>query len=82
MRSSSGWVRSTRSSKWRAPVFANQCAALDEISEAPYESHEHIDNALRSFLALTTLYKRTRAPLTYPAPSALTARREVPAVGA
>ncbi|KAF2481982.1 hypothetical protein BDY17DRAFT_174984 [Neohortaea acidophila] len=33
--------------------------ALDEISEAPYESHEHIDNALRSFLALTTLYKQT-----------------------
>lgn len=62
-------------------IFANQSTALDEISEAPYESHEHIDNALRSFLALTTLYKRTRTPLSYHAPPALTARREVPTVG-
>ena len=31
---------------------------LDKIVAAPFETHEHIDDALRSFLAFTTANKR------------------------
>ncbi len=42
--------------------------AIEGISQAPHETHQHIDDALRSFLALTTLYKRM---IVYPSDSEL-----------
>lgn len=36
----------------------NRILELDKVFEAPCETHEHIDDALRSFLSLTTQFKR------------------------
>lgn len=35
-----------------------QCSGLDDIVAAPCETSEHIDDALRTFLAFTTTFKR------------------------
>ena len=41
-------------------MASNGVTALDDTFKAPHETHEHIDDTLRAFLALTSQYKRMR----------------------
>lgn len=58
MKSNSGEVSQYSRPTCNARIISDSDAALAELVDAPHETHEHIDDALRSFLAFTTENKR------------------------
>jgi hypothetical protein len=56
MKSNFGWV-SRLAGKCHLPILIS-ATELDNVLRTPCETHEHIDDALRSFLTLTTQFKR------------------------